>query len=164
MHLSKSTICTVSILMTLSPYALAAAFYVPPTANSTSLALTSRDWMTDRMHIKCDGNVHKCRNGALDELMALADSNPDVCQAAWDGKLFCHINHCVFTENVQMFVHAYAAYNSMRQIKDHGCAGCGSIDWIRGNADKTIGRLVVNYVEDVKECDKNGVCNTGYCL
>lgn len=145
MHLFKFISFVVSLLLTLSPHALALAPNLLPTETSPSAVLNSR--RSSNPFPNCRGSQH-CIKGPLRTLYNTALACRDGCQVGPGRPLICEENNiCIFNQNTDRYLTCKDAKDMLPQLKDHGCEGCGGVhlkDQAQ-NADGSYGVLKVDY-------------------
>lgn len=152
MQLSKSTTCIASLLLTFSPHVLGAAFVLTNATVSASPALVPRS-----DYINCKGNEH-CRNGFLDDLIAMANANSEMCTVGPHKAMFCISDICVYTDDTKDALTWATVQSRLDQFKKHGCYGCGHVSLTYPKDDGKQGTLVVDVVEDERD-EREGIRN-----
>lgn len=164
MHLFESTTFIASFLLTLCPHALAAAIDSssdsPPSANLPSLNLSSPPTINlhvpnpppDVLPINCHGG-HSCLKGPLDSLIIMATNAKGACATKSGQPLLCDGSFCAFTQDTKSRLSPESAFYLLRNLKAHGCQGCGSVSLnFPYDDDLSNGFMTVEFINDTKSC------------
>lgn len=163
MHLFKLISSVVSLLLTLSPHALALALNLQPTETSPSTTLNPR--YIKNPNIDCDGSIRYCFKGPLQTLYNTALNCRDECQVGPGKPLICEENKiCIFNRHTNRYLTCRDAKAMLIRLRNYGCEGCGGVrikDAL--NADGSYGRLQVDHYAGTKcrgfcEANSNSAC------
>lgn len=185
MHFYKFITFTASLLLTLTPHALAAVLGHPlnttlislnhplnPTSPSLDHPLNTISPSLDHLlnttspftdlvprtftYTDCKGSGY-CFKGLLEKLIRKTIGISDQCKVKAGQPLLCFGVFCVFNEDTKESLSIKTAVYLMFVLKYSGCEGCGSVETAWPNSVPGAGRMRIDWVpKKAKKCD--GFC------